>query len=134
MQAGVDCDTMIPRKLETQLHELAGYYPVTAFIGPRQSGKTTLCRMVFPDRPYVSFEALDIRAFATEDPRGFLANFRDGAILDEVQRVPDLLSYLQPEIDDDPAPGRLLDDSPPASLACKPAQTTGQVCKTAFSR
>lgn len=99
---------MISRKLEPHLRELAGYYPVIAVIGPRQSGKTTLCRMVFPDRPYVSFETLDTRAFATEDPRGFLSNYSNGAVFDEVQRVPDLLSYLQSDVDNNPTPGRFV--------------------------
>jgi hypothetical protein len=61
---------------------------------------------MFPDRPYRSLEAADERAFAVEDPRAFLAQFPDGAVIDEVQRVPDLLSYLQGAIDDDPTPGR----------------------------
>jgi predicted AAA+ superfamily ATPase len=99
---------MISRTIEPQLRELASYYPVVAVIGPRQSGKTTLCRMVFPDRPYVSFESLDTRAFAEEDPRGFLANYANGAVFDEIQRVPDLLSYLQTEIDETPEPGRFV--------------------------
>jgi predicted AAA+ superfamily ATPase len=67
--------------------------------GPRQVGKTTLCRGVFPEIPYASLENPDQRMFAQEDPRGFLAQFPHGAILDEVQKVPDLLSYLQEIID-----------------------------------
>lgn len=82
--------------------------PIVALTGPRQSGKTTLCRAVFPDVPYVSLEPLDTRRYAQEDPRGFLAEHRDGAVLDEVQRVPDLLSYLQGIVDEDPAPGRFI--------------------------
>lgn len=78
---------MIKRRLETKLRELAGYYPVVLVTGPRQSGKTTLCRAVFPDRPDVLFEALDTREYARADPRGFLAEYADGAILDEVQQV-----------------------------------------------
>ena len=74
--------------------------------GPRQSGKTTLCRAVFPHLPYVSLEAPDVRAFASEDPRAFLAQFPSGAVIDEVQRVPDLASYLQGAIDSAPEPGR----------------------------
>ena len=74
--------------------------------GPRQSGKTTLCRAVFADRPHVSLEDPDTQAFAAEDPRAFLAQFPAGAVIDEVQRLPELLSYLQGMIDDDPAPGR----------------------------
>lgn len=82
--------------------------PVVAVTGPRQSGKTTLCREVFPDRPYVSLEALDAREFAETDPRGFLAAHRDGAVLDEIQRAPSLLSYLQGEVDERPEPGRFI--------------------------
>lgn len=76
--------------------------------GPRQSGKTTLARMAFPDRSYVSLETPSEREFATDDPLSFLARFDGGAILDEVQRAPELLSYIQGVIDDDPAPGRFL--------------------------
>jgi predicted AAA+ superfamily ATPase len=99
---------MIDRNITPQLRALAGHYPVVAVTGPRQSGKTTLCRAVFPDRPYVSLEALDLRAFAQEDPRGFLAEYQNGAVLDEIQRVPGLLSYLQTEVDERPEPGRFV--------------------------
>jgi hypothetical protein len=99
---------MIPRKLESRLSELAGYYPVVAVTGPRQSGKTTLCRMVFPDKPYVSLEALDMREFVRTDPRGFLSEYGSGAILDEIQQAPELLSYLQGEVDARPEPGRFI--------------------------
>jgi predicted AAA+ superfamily ATPase len=98
----------IARDLATTLAEVARYYPVVAVTGPRQSGKTTLCRALFSQKPYVSLEALDDRQFALEDPRGFLRQYPDGAILDEVQRVPQLLSYLQGEVDADPRPGRFV--------------------------
>ena len=97
---------MITRDLAAQLERAASWSPSVTVTGPRQSGKTTLCRAMFPDRPYRSLEAPDERAFAIEDPRAFLAQFPDGAVIDEVQRVPDLLSYLQGAIDDDPTPGR----------------------------
>lgn len=97
---------MIHRDLAAELHRAAAWAPSITLTGPRQSGKTTLCRAVFPDHPYHSLEAPDERAFAQEDPRAFLARFPRGAVLDEVQRVPDLLSYLQGIIDADPAPGR----------------------------
>ena len=93
---------MIARDLASQLNRA----PSITVTGPRQSGKTTLCRALFPDRPYRSLEAPDEHAFAIEDPRAFLAQFPHGAVIDEVQRVPDLLSYLQGAIDDDPTPGR----------------------------
>ncbi|MGB5616625.1 MAG: ATP-binding protein [Desulfobacterales bacterium] len=99
---------MIPRTLEKKLRELAGYYPAVLVTGPRQSGKTTLCRMAYADKRYVSLEALDMRDFARSDPRGFLAEYADGAIIDEVQQVPELLSYLQSDIDDRSEPGRFI--------------------------
>ncbi|MYA88451.1 MAG: ATP-binding protein [Boseongicola sp. SB0662_bin_57] len=97
---------MITRDLAHRLTEAAQTWPSITLTGPRQSGKTTLCRALFPDHPYETLETPDVRAFATEDPRAFLARFPEGAVLDEVQRVPDLLSYLQGIIDADPAPGR----------------------------
>ena len=97
---------MIVRDLTPKLIRAATQAPAITLTGPRQSGKTTLCRSVFPRHPYATLEAPDTRAFAAEDPRAFLAQFPEGAIIDEVQRVPDLLSYLQGIIDDDPAPGR----------------------------
>ncbi|MFW5693245.1 MAG: ATP-binding protein, partial [Thermoguttaceae bacterium] len=74
--------------------------------GPRQSGKSTLCRAAFPDLPWANLESPDVRAFATDDPRAFLAQYPDGAILDEIQRCPELPSYLQGVIDEDPRPGK----------------------------
>jgi len=91
---------MIPRTLESKLKELALKYPVVTITGPRQSGKTTLCRAAFPDKPYVNLERPDTRAFAISDARGFLARYEGGAILDEIQRVPELLSYLQVMVDE----------------------------------
>jgi predicted AAA+ superfamily ATPase len=99
---------MINRILEKKLHELAGYYPAVVVTGPRQSGKTTLCRMAFPSTPYVSLEAIDNRDFAVNDPRGFLAQYAGGAIIDEIQHAPELLTYLQSEIDTRPDPGRFI--------------------------
>jgi predicted AAA+ superfamily ATPase len=99
---------MIRRTLQGKLRELARHFPAVTVTGPRQSGKTTLCRATFPSHAYVSLEAPDVREFARTDPRGFLAPLRDGAILDEVQRVPSLLSYLQPEVDADARPGRFI--------------------------
>ncbi len=96
----------ITRTLEATARDLASQYPVIAITGPRQSGKTTLARHVFPDKAYVSLEDLDEREFATSDPRGFLARFPEGAIFDEVQRVPTLFSYLQTRVDQDPRAGR----------------------------
>jgi uncharacterized protein len=90
---------IIPRVAADSVRHLAADYPVVALTGPRQSGKTTLVRHLFSDKPYVSLEDLDERAFATEDPRGFLSRFPFGAVLDEVQRVPSIFSYLQTRVD-----------------------------------
>jgi len=95
----------INRTIEKVLQTLSRQYPVVTITGPRQSGKTTLCRKVFPRKPYANLESPDIRQFATDDPRGFLAQYPDGAVLDEIQRVPDLVSYLQPLIDEDKREG-----------------------------
>lgn len=99
---------MIRRRLLPRLRALARRHPVVTVTGPRQSGKTTLCRAAFPRKPYVSLEAPDVREYAHRDPRGFLAQWRRGAILDEIQRAPDLLSYLQVEVDARPDPGRFV--------------------------
>ncbi len=97
---------MIERDLAPGLKKAARQWPSVTLTGPRQSGKTVLCRSLFPQQPYETLEAPDTRAFAIEDPRAFLARFPRGAVLDEIQRAPDLLSYLQGVIDADPAPGR----------------------------
>jgi predicted AAA+ superfamily ATPase len=99
---------MIERNLARPLRQLARHYPVVTVTGPRQSGKTTLCRSAFPDKPWVSLEQLDIRGEALRDPRGFLEEHRGGAILDEVQHAPELLSYLQVEVDERPEHGRFI--------------------------
>lgn len=96
---------MITRTLQPYLLALASQYPVVTVTGPRQSGKTTLCRAAFPDKPYANLESPDTRQFAIGDPRAFLAQFPDGAILDEIQRAPELLSYLQVLVDADSRSG-----------------------------
>ena len=89
---------MIPRLAASTLLRLAKGFPVLAITGSRQTGKTTLARTTFPEKPYLSLEDPDIRALAAEDPRGLLSRYPAGAILDEVQRVPELLSYLQTQV------------------------------------
>ncbi len=92
---------MLARHAAATLQSLAHHYPVLALTGPRQSGKTTLARAAFPGKPYTSLEDLDTREFAERDPRGFLAQYPDGAVFDEAQRCPSLFSYLQTRVDTD---------------------------------
>lgn len=90
---------MLKREAATILLDKAKQYPIVAITGPRQSGKSTLSKMLFSQKPYCSLEDLDQRQFASDDPRGFLAQFPKGAILDEIQHCPDLFSYLQTLVD-----------------------------------
>jgi predicted AAA+ superfamily ATPase len=99
---------MLERQLSSTLQRLAHTFPVLAMTGPRQSGKTTLARALFADKPYVSLEDPIERGIAEEDPHGFLARFRDGAVFDEAQRWPALFSHLQGMVDADRAPGRFV--------------------------
>ncbi len=97
---------MIRRILTDKILEQAAHYPVIAVVGPRQSGKTTLVRALFNDKPYVNLEDIENRDFAKNDPKGFLASYADGAVIDEVQRVPELLSYIQVDVDERKQNGR----------------------------
>lgn len=99
---------MIERLLQPHLRDLATRHPVLTLTGPRQSGKTTLSRMAFPHLPYVSLENPVQRELAHDDPVAFFARHREGALIDEVQRVPEIFSYLQGIVDEDPRPGRFL--------------------------
>ena len=92
---------MIARTLTAKIIALAQKFQVITLTGPRQSGKTTLVRAAFPAMPYASLEEPDMRQIALTDPRGFLANYPAGAILDEIQHTPDLLSYIQSLVDQD---------------------------------
>jgi len=99
---------LIPREIGESVLQRGREYPVVSITGPRQSGKTTLAKMLFPDHAYVSLERPDHREQAEEDPNRFLRGFGGGVILDEVQRAPDLFSYIQAIVDEHPHPGRFV--------------------------
>lgn len=99
---------MIKRTASKEVLSLAKQYKIVAIIGPRQSGKTTLVKYLFPKKDYVNFENPDIRLFAIQDPRGFLSAYTEGAIFDEIQRVPELFSYLQQIVDDNNKAGQYI--------------------------
>lgn len=99
---------MITRNITDELIRSAAEYPVVTILGPRQSGKTTLARMTFHDKPYFSLEDPDVRIAAEADPRGFLDQVEGGGILDEIQRLPALLSYIQGMVDQDARRGRFI--------------------------
>ena len=99
---------MIRREIEDILKKYADQFKAVVITGPRQSGKTTLAKMVFPDKEYVSLETPDYRAMALNDPRRFLDQYPKGCILDEAQRVPELFSYLQGRLDASPDAGQFI--------------------------
>jgi predicted AAA+ superfamily ATPase len=99
---------MIQRNLESALRRLAASFPIVAVTGARQAGKTTLVKSVFSEHAYVTLEDPQERAFAEEDPKGFLSRFSAGAIFDEAQRWPDLFSHLQTLVDADRRAGRFI--------------------------
>lgn len=99
---------MIHRTLTLKLKEMAKSFPAIGLIGPRQSGKATLSKAAFPKKPYVSLEEPNIREHALKDPRGFLGDYPKGAIIDEIQRAPELFSYLQGILDEKNIPGMFI--------------------------
>jgi len=99
---------VINRSISQAIKRYAKSFPVVEITGPRQSGKTTLVRSLFADKPYVTLEDPSERLFAEDDPKGFLARFSEGAIFDEAQRWPDLFSYLQGMVDEDRQAGRFI--------------------------
>ncbi len=99
---------ILKREIEIPIRKYGIKYPVIALTGPRQSGKTTLLKTLFPDYEYVSLENQDIRSFAETDPNGFLDRYAEKIIFDEVQRVPPLFSYIQTRVDESPGMGRYI--------------------------
>lgn len=99
---------IIEREIEQELRDCAKEYPVITILGPRQSGKTILAKRVFDGREYSTLEDPDIREVASTDPRGYLRQLRSGAIIDEIQRVPELLSYIQGIVDEDDMPAQFV--------------------------
>lgn len=113
----------ITRDISAVMLEMYKYFPVLTMTGPRQSGKTTLLRKVFKDLPYYSLENLDIRHFALNDPVGFLNQHPEGMILDEAQNTPDLLSYIQGLVDQNPEKRFVLSGSSQFSVIIKITQS-----------
>lgn len=99
---------LINRRLANHVRKVADYYPVLSVAGPRQAGKSTMLKQIFPSYQYVSLEDPDSNAFATTDARGFFERYQEGIIIDEAQKVPELFSYLQGVVDKNRAPGRFI--------------------------
>ena len=99
---------MIKRHLEQQVKDASKQFPIVGIFGPRQSGKTTLAKQIFSDYKYVNLEDLELRRFASDDPKGFLEQYADKTILDEVQHVPELFSYLQVRVDQKKSKGQYI--------------------------
>lgn len=113
----------IKRKIESTILEAAKYFPVITVTGPRQSGKTTMLKQIFPHLHYYSLEDLDTRSFAMEDPLRFLHLHEDGMILDEVHNYPELLSYIQGIVDEQPQKKFVLSGSSNFALLKKVSQS-----------
>ena len=98
----------IPRNIESSILNLISKFPIISLTGPRQSGKTTLLKNMFPDYQYVSLDYIDNREFAINDPRGFLEKYDKYVIIDEAQRVPQIFNYLQGKVDNDQIMGQYI--------------------------
>lgn len=99
---------MLQRQIQDKLIQMAGKFPVLAITGPRQSGKTTLCKKLFKNYDYVSLENPDSKEFALSDPKGFLNQYKKNVIIDEVQNVPQLFSYIQSIVDESGKTGQYI--------------------------
>ncbi len=102
------CSMKITREIKKSVDQLIDKYPIIAITGPRQSGKTTFLKSTFPEYEYINLENPDNREFAIEDPNGFLKRFSGKTIIDEVQRVPSLFSYLQSKVDEENSMGHYI--------------------------
>ncbi len=99
---------MIHRIIEKLVQKRAKQYPIVTLTGPRQSGKSTLCKMLFPNYKYLNLEDLALREFASSDPVGFIQQNQNGVILDEIQRVPELCSQIQVCVDQNKRKGEFI--------------------------
>ncbi|MDC7228383.1 MAG: ATP-binding protein [Spirochaetales bacterium] len=99
---------MIDRQIEDEINILKNEFPIIAILGPRQSGKTTLSQKIFSDYEYISFEDYDVQEYAERDPRGFLRRYSGNVIFDEIQRKPNMISYLQTHVDKLKKNGRIV--------------------------
>ena len=107
-QLKINMRNIVRRLMYNKLQELFKKFPIVYLTGPRQSGKTTLAKMAFPDLPYVNFEDISIREAVRLDPHGFLKSYDTGLIIDEVQNVPEIFSYIQLYADQRNIPGQYL--------------------------
>lgn len=99
---------MVKRQIETEFMLLLREYPIVTLLGPRQAGKTTLAQQALPEYRYVNLEQPEVRQFAQDDPKAFIAHYSGQVILDEIQRVPELLSYVQVAVDQNPVNGQFV--------------------------
>ena len=113
----------VKRLISEKVMEVQKYYPVTTITGPRQSGKTSLCRHLFPEYPYVNLEDLIMRGRAVADPTGFVDSLGQTAVIDEVQNVPEILSMIQVRVDEDPTKRFILTGSSNFSLLHRMTQS-----------